>query len=72
MTGLKCEVTAEQVYLNGIPEIPEGWEFVRFGMGVLAPEERFISSQGTVRDAKLHAEPDRLFVPSIIVRPKTL
>lgn len=28
--GLSCPVTPEQAYPNGVPPIPEGWEFVGF------------------------------------------
>lgn len=28
--GLKCEVTPEDAYPNGVPAIPDGWEFVAF------------------------------------------
>ncbi len=29
--GLSCALTPEQVYCGNVPEIPDGWAFVRFG-----------------------------------------
>lgn len=29
--GLSCQVTPEQAYPKGVPDVPSGWEFVRFG-----------------------------------------
>lgn len=63
--GLKCEVTPDQAYPRGVPEIPGGWEFARFGYSQpLADDEGILCSNGTLSGVSVPRE------ARIIVRRK--
>lgn len=66
---LKCEITPEQIYLSGIPTVPDGWEVLRFGMGPLGGGEKALCSAAEHEHRPAHLTdtiPDRS--PRIIVR----
>lgn len=47
--GLRYEVTPKQAYPRGIPEIPDGWEFARFGYNQgIGKYEAVLESNGTL------------------------
>ncbi len=64
--GLKCEVTIEEAYSPFTPpEVPEGWEFVRFSWPT--PAESYLAAKG---DVILCLERLSTSAPRIIVRKK--
>lgn len=68
-SDLTCPITPEQAYLNNVPDIPEGWEFVRFGCG-LAEDEYLIPDKNR-EPRKMPPGHGDLNYPRIIVRKST-
>lgn len=69
--GLSCAVTPEQAYPNGVPLIPESWEFVRFSNAYSLAKEEFVLLDVNGVGAPIQpGHPEEKYKHWIIVRRK--
>lgn len=67
--GAKCEITVEQSYPDGVPDLPTAHEFVRFGHGPLAPGEVAVDNDGRYFAPMLTYSWPRIIVRRVPAKP---